>query len=352
MTYKKSQFGNNQENSKNETTKKRWFFKREKSMNPIRISGPSPKVHIKTYEEHLAEAQIHPNSFLNQNTQFLSKIRLNRSRSESVRNSSRNSFIAPSECSKNSWRSKKREVEATADTQGNYQSENTEKNIEKKPFSEQFDEFYKKMKKMPFMDSAFKIRKRLRTQHSEKNRIFLKTQKTKKLKDLDLNEAQAKISQRVLHVGNKTDRLLEKRLKKLRFNLGKNSEKIDKKISMKNEDILLGYKSLIEKKFHTLKTTGNMPSLRIPKNDNWSNYVANFKHFLMQVKQKKLEELKVDLKKDCRAKESSRIKKILKDRVDHFTKTTGLDMLQKEKKEENRRCYNVRSFSQKQFKIY
>ena len=116
--------------------------------------------------------------------------------------------------------------------------------------------------------------------------------------NLNLNKAEVKISQRLLHVGNKTDRLLEKRLKKLRTNLGKNSQKMDDKIFMKNEDYLLGYKSILEKKFHSLKTAGNMPSLRIPKNDNWSNYVANFKHYLMQIKQNKMQELKTDLKHD------------------------------------------------------
>jgi len=50
---------------------------------------------------------------------------------------------------------------------------------------------------------------------------------------------------------------------------------------MKNRDSLLGYKSIIENKFHSLKTAGNLPTLRIPENDNWSNYVANFKHYLM-----------------------------------------------------------------------
>ena len=102
----------------------------------------------------------------------------------------------------------------------------------------------------------------------------------------------------MLHVGNKTDRLLERRLKKLRNNLGKNAKKMDEKIFMKNEEYLVGYKSLLEKKFHSLKTAGNMPSLRIPKQDNWSNYVANFKHYLMQVKQNKMRELKNDLKHD------------------------------------------------------
>ena len=137
MSQRKSQFG------KQESNKKRWFFKREKAMQPIKISGPTAKIHIKTYEEHLAEGQIHPNSFVNQNIQFLKKFRIDRSRSESVRNSSRNSIIANSEYSKSNWRGKKREVESTADTHGNFGSENTERIIEKKPFSELFDDFYK-----------------------------------------------------------------------------------------------------------------------------------------------------------------------------------------------------------------
>jgi len=103
--------------------------------------------------------------------------------------------FAHSEYSNSSIRTKKREAEPTADTEtNNLNNETNEKSLKNRPFSELFEEFYKNLKRQPFMDSTFKIKKRIRTEFLKNDIQKRKNKKLKKLTDFHLNSAEAKIS--------------------------------------------------------------------------------------------------------------------------------------------------------------